>query len=152
VTAELHRAKRYQHPFSLVLLDVNRFKHINDEFGHTTGDAILRAVAERLTQRLRHVDLVARVGGDEFALLLPETDPQQARRVVDTLSAPLPVTLPPDRPGPRRVDPARAPERRRSHRDPHRRPPQRGGRPGRGRSSDVRDEAEQDRHSTATRR
>jgi diguanylate cyclase (GGDEF)-like protein len=97
VTEELHRGKRYQHPFSLVMLDVDRFKHINDEFGHTTGDAILRAVAERLTQRLRHVDLVARVGGDEFALLLPETGQEQARRVADALSAPLPVTVPPDR-------------------------------------------------------
>lgn len=94
VTAELQRCQRYSRPFTLVLLDVDRFKQVNDEFGHATGDAVLRAVSVRLTDRLRAVDLVARLGGDEFALLLRETDAQQADRIVDALRTPLTITVP----------------------------------------------------------
>jgi diguanylate cyclase (GGDEF)-like protein len=93
VMVELHRCERYHRPFSLVLLDVDRFKQINDEFGHDTGDAVLREVAQRLTERLRKVDLVARIGGDEFAVLLPETGLREARQVVRNLQVPLSVEV-----------------------------------------------------------
>jgi diguanylate cyclase (GGDEF)-like protein len=84
---EIQRARRYRRPLSLAYIDVDRFKEINDTLGHSTGDALLRSVAESLNTNLRAEDLVARLGGDEFAVLLPETgaDPaliaiQKARR------------------------------------------------------------------------
>jgi diguanylate cyclase (GGDEF)-like protein len=67
-------ASRHHHPLSLGYVDLDDFKSVNDNFGHSVGDAVLRAVASALAQRLRTSDLVARVGGDEFAILLPETD------------------------------------------------------------------------------
>lgn len=64
---------RYGRPFSLILLDVDHFKRINDTHGHEAGDAVLRAVAARVAGSVRDVDFVARYGGEEFAVLLPET-------------------------------------------------------------------------------
>lgn len=66
-------ARRYERPLSLAVIDVDRFKAINDRFGHDTGDAILRAVAQIIANGTRQSDYVARVGGEEFAVLLPET-------------------------------------------------------------------------------
>lgn len=70
---ELHRAARYQHPLSLLLIDIDRFKEINDGFGHRTGDQALRMVAASIRDISRKGDVVARYGGDELAVLLPET-------------------------------------------------------------------------------
>ncbi len=69
---EYNRAQRYKRDMSLVLFDVDRFKAINDEHGHLAGDAVLRQVAAEVKPRLREQDIFARVGGEEFALLLPE--------------------------------------------------------------------------------
>ncbi|OSM08451.1 GGDEF domain-containing protein [Magnetofaba australis] len=80
---ELARAKRYEHPFSLLMLDLNRFKPINDTYGHDAGDAILAGLGESLRTHLRQNDLIARVGGDEFAMLLPETGAEGARLMAD---------------------------------------------------------------------
>ena len=75
---ELNRAKRYTQPLSLVSLDLHRFKEVNDQLGHPRGDDVLRAVASTLRKSLRTSDAAFRIGGDEFALLLPQTDVAQA--------------------------------------------------------------------------
>ena len=75
---ELNRAKRYAQPLSLVSLDLRRFKEVNDQLGHPRGDDVLRAVASTLRKSLRTSDAAFRIGGDEFALLLPQTDAAQA--------------------------------------------------------------------------
>ena len=71
---ELHRAGRSERPTSLIMLDLDNFKHYNDQHGHLAGDELLRALAVALAQSLRSADTVARYGGEEFAVVLPETD------------------------------------------------------------------------------
>ena len=71
---ELRRAQRYQHPMTLVLLDLDHFKQVNDTLGHSAGDEALREVSARLRKTARSTDIVARYGGEEFAMILPETD------------------------------------------------------------------------------
>jgi len=75
---ELNRARRYAHPLSLVALDLHRFKEVNDKYGHPRGDEVLRATATTFRKSLRTADSAFRIGGDEFALLLPQTDAAQA--------------------------------------------------------------------------
>jgi diguanylate cyclase (GGDEF)-like protein len=75
---ELNRARRYGQPLGLVTLDLHRFKEVNDKHGHPRGDDVLRAAAATLQKALRTSDSAFRVGGDEFALLLPQTDSDQA--------------------------------------------------------------------------
>jgi diguanylate cyclase (GGDEF)-like protein len=75
---ELNRARRYGQPLGLVLLDLHRFKEVNDKHGHPRGDEVLRAAAATLKKSLRTSDSAFRIGGDEFALLLPQTDAPQA--------------------------------------------------------------------------
>jgi diguanylate cyclase (GGDEF)-like protein len=70
---EIRRAGRYQHPFTVAYLDIDDFKKVNDTWGHSTGDALLNEVAGTIRENIRSTDTVARMGGDEFALLLPET-------------------------------------------------------------------------------
>jgi diguanylate cyclase (GGDEF)-like protein len=75
---EINRSVRYKRPFTLAFIDVDNFKTINDTFGHTTGDIVLRAIGMNIKTHLRRTDIVARVGGDEFVVLLPETNAQIA--------------------------------------------------------------------------
>lgn len=75
---ELNRARRYGQPLGLVLLDLHRFKEVNDKHGHPRGDDVLRAAAATLKKALRTSDSAFRIGGDEFALILPQTDAPQA--------------------------------------------------------------------------
>ena len=75
---ELNRARRYGLPLGLVILDLHRFKEVNDKYGHPRGDDVLRAAASTLRKSLRTSDSAFRIGGDEFALLLPQTDAPQA--------------------------------------------------------------------------
>jgi len=71
---EVKRSQRYNHPIDFLMVDVNRFKEINDRFGHQLGDRVLQKVATLLTEQVRETDIVARYGGDEFLIILPETD------------------------------------------------------------------------------
>jgi diguanylate cyclase (GGDEF)-like protein len=87
---ELNRARRYSQPLGLVLLDLHRFKEVNDKHGHPRGDEVLRAAAATLKKALRTSDYAFRIGGDEFALILPQTDAAQAlalARRVETVFA-----------------------------------------------------------------
>lgn len=85
LTLEIDRARRYQHPLTLAMIDVDRFKQINDEYGHPVGDRVLRALAERLSTGLRRTDVVARYGGEEFAVLMAETAPEPALERIESL-------------------------------------------------------------------
>jgi diguanylate cyclase (GGDEF)-like protein len=73
IQQEIDRAIRYQHPLTIAFIDVDNFKSINDQFGHLVGDKVLETVVGSMRQHLRKTDTVARVGGDEFAILLPES-------------------------------------------------------------------------------
>jgi len=87
---ELNRAGRHTLPLSIVMLDLHRFKEVNDKYGHPRGDEVLRAVASTLQKALRTSDSAFRIGGDEFVLLLPQTDTAQAlgiSRRVETVFA-----------------------------------------------------------------
>jgi diguanylate cyclase (GGDEF)-like protein len=79
---EIERAKRYGRPFTVAYLDLDNFKAVNDRFGHSRGDDLLRLVAMTIRSNLRKTDSVARLGGDEFAVLLPETDYRPATAVL----------------------------------------------------------------------
>lgn len=78
-------AQRHDHSLSVILLDIDRFKRINDEFGHAYGDEVLRETANVLTDTIREQDVAARWGGEEFLLLLPETDLREAAALADRL-------------------------------------------------------------------
>ncbi len=78
---EVERAHRFTRPLSVMMLDLDHFKSVNDTHGHAFGDVVLREFARRLQACLREVDLVARYGGEEFAVVLPETGPDGARAV-----------------------------------------------------------------------
>ncbi len=79
------RALRYQRPLACLMIDVNRFKQVNDLLGHHIGDLVLQRVAKELQRYLRQSDLIARFGGDEFIVALPETSIEQARAVAEKL-------------------------------------------------------------------
>jgi len=79
-------ARRQRSPITLVYLDVDKFKQINDSAGHKAGDAVLNAVASCLLKHRRRTDLVGRLGGDEFAVALPDTDHHAARMLLDGLN------------------------------------------------------------------
>ena len=82
---EVERAQRYQRPLSLVLLDLDHFKRVNDTHGHAAGDEVLKAAALVLRSVCRDVDLAARLGGEELALVLPETDAGGAHTVAERI-------------------------------------------------------------------
>ncbi len=103
---EVQRARRFNHPLSLILVDLDHFKSVNDTYGHAAGDAVLVEAARRIESGIREIDRVARIGGEEFAVLLMETPAHEAiivaRRLVAamqaapiqaTASVSLPITL-----------------------------------------------------------
>jgi diguanylate cyclase (GGDEF)-like protein len=81
------RSVRYRWPFTLVLVDLDDLKAINDAEGHPAGDAALRALAHRFQRVLRFGDNAARIGGDEFALILPSTDPDAVPPLLERIGA-----------------------------------------------------------------
>jgi diguanylate cyclase (GGDEF)-like protein len=83
--AELTRARRYGRPTSLLMIDADRFKAINDTYGHSGGDAVLRALSEHIMRSLRPSDILGRFGGEEFAVVLPETGLASAEIVADRI-------------------------------------------------------------------
>lgn len=82
---EIERSQRYGHPITLVYIDLDNFKMVNDQWGHRTGDQVLMVTVECIIKELRKTDIVARLGGDEFAILLPETDAEASRIVTSKL-------------------------------------------------------------------
>jgi diguanylate cyclase (GGDEF)-like protein/PAS domain S-box-containing protein len=82
---EFARSKRYSRPLSLVMIDVDHFKSINDTYGHATGDHVLQNVGHICTDTLRDSDLLGRVGGEEFILILPDTPKQNAEYVAERM-------------------------------------------------------------------
>lgn len=75
---ELNKARRYRHPFSVLYIDIDNFKEVNDSLGHNIGDRLLRSVAKTIRQNIRVIDIIARLGGDEFVILLSETGAEAA--------------------------------------------------------------------------
>lgn len=87
LTDHVETAKRYDRPLSLVIFDIDQFKQINDTNGHAEGDSALKHFAEILMSTARAADIVCRIGGDEFAVLLPETGTSNAWKFVERVSA-----------------------------------------------------------------
>src|SRR5262249_4383195 len=82
---ELARCRRYARPLSAILLDIDHFKTVNDSYGHAVGDQVLREVAGRCATIVRNVDILGRYGGEEFVVILPETDLDAARSTAERL-------------------------------------------------------------------
>ena len=82
---EVNRTLRYEHPFTLLMLDIDNFKLVNDNFGHNAGDEAIRRLSRALQEGTRGIDLAARIGGEEFAILLVETSKEGAFEVAERL-------------------------------------------------------------------
>jgi len=85
IAEEMERARRYEGGMAVIMMDIDHFKRLNDEFGHLLGDEVLRQVSSVFSQHLRKVDIVCRYGGEEFAILLPQTSVEQALNVAEKL-------------------------------------------------------------------
>lgn len=83
--AELSRAKRLNSTLCYVMIDIDHFKKVNDTYGHMTGDRVIKSLARMLQHRLRKTDSIGRYGGEEFALVLPDTDIKNAKRIVEEI-------------------------------------------------------------------
>jgi diguanylate cyclase (GGDEF)-like protein/PAS domain S-box-containing protein len=82
---EMERARRYQSPLSLIMIDIDRFKEVNDTHGHLIGDMVLKQIADRMNAQLREIDVLCRYGGEEFVILLPDTALDAAYQVAERL-------------------------------------------------------------------
>ncbi|MBI5875145.1 MAG: diguanylate cyclase, partial [Deltaproteobacteria bacterium] len=97
LTEEAARSSRYEHYFSFLLIDIDHFKLVNDTYGHAAGDAVLKLLAQILKRQTRSVDIVGRYGGEEFAIILPETNSSGAQLVgerIRNVVSKLPFILP----------------------------------------------------------
>ena len=82
---EIERSKRFSRNLSLIILDIDKFKYYNDTYGHIFGDKIIKSVARSLTETIRKIDFVARYGGDEFVIVMPETEKSMANILTERL-------------------------------------------------------------------
>lgn len=78
MTSEIHRCKRFNHPLAVAMLDIDHFKAVNDRYGHAGGDLVLRSIAASISKKLRDIDTFCRWGGEEFLVVLPETELDEA--------------------------------------------------------------------------
>jgi diguanylate cyclase (GGDEF)-like protein len=85
IVEEIERARRYQTGMAVIMADIDQFKKLNDEFGHLLGDEVLRQVSSLFHQQLRKIDVVCRYGGEEFAILLTQTNIEQAAVIAEKL-------------------------------------------------------------------
>ena len=85
LASEAARSERYGHPLTVISFDLDKFKQINDTYGHGAGDQVLKEFARRLSSAIRKSDIAARMGGDEFLILLPECDTSQVQTLLDRL-------------------------------------------------------------------
>jgi diguanylate cyclase (GGDEF)-like protein/putative nucleotidyltransferase with HDIG domain len=85
LAGEIARAGRFERPMSLIMADLDLLRDINNSYGHLAGDAVLKGIAEIFRQQLRHYDVPARFGGEEFSILLPETPPEQALEIAERI-------------------------------------------------------------------
>jgi diguanylate cyclase (GGDEF)-like protein len=90
---ELVRTARYERPSSLVMIDVDRFRTINERYGHAAGDAVLVSIANACLAGMRRTDVFGRIGGEEFGLLLPETEAEEARDAAERIRAQIAATI-----------------------------------------------------------
>jgi diguanylate cyclase (GGDEF)-like protein len=101
----VNRLRRHKRQLSAIMLDIDHFKLINDKFSHAIGDEVLRVLAERCRAHLRETDVLGRYGGEEFALILPETGVEESRQIaerlrstisdvpIDTVKGPVEITI-----------------------------------------------------------
>lgn len=82
---EFQRYQRYKRPLTIGICDIDLFKQVNDTYGHQAGDKVIKVIAKAISSRLREVDFIARFGGEEFVVIMPETDTRQAFTVLDTI-------------------------------------------------------------------
>ena len=85
LSEEIGRAKRFERPMSLIMADLDLLRDINNSYGHLAGDAVLKGIADVFREQLRHYDVPARFGGEEFSILLPETPPEQAMEIAERI-------------------------------------------------------------------
>jgi diguanylate cyclase (GGDEF)-like protein len=82
---QIHASQRGNQPFSVLFIDLDHFKSINDNYGHAVGDDVLRTVAQTIRQTVRRSDITGRIGGEEFSVFLPNTQVQGAEQLAETL-------------------------------------------------------------------
>jgi diguanylate cyclase (GGDEF)-like protein len=95
---EIERARRHQSPLTVLLLDIDNFKQLNDRLGHLTGDAVLRVVADVLRRSVRLFDVCARFGGDEFAILMPGSSAESSAQIAERIREGIEDSRPPGSP------------------------------------------------------
>jgi len=93
IAEEMERSKRHRQPFSLIILDIDNFKNLNDSYGHLYGDEILKTTTSVIRRCVRIIDIAARYGGEEFAIILPTTDKNDAGIIAERIRSEIEATV-----------------------------------------------------------